>query len=57
VLQGTLVTNRGKFGPGTYVWFAPDQVVSHGAGPDEDVVVIFMKHDGMTIDYVEPASH
>jgi len=55
VLQGRLATNRGTFGPGTYVWFPPDQVVSHGAGPDEDVVVIFTTHAGMTIDYLQPA--
>jgi quercetin dioxygenase-like cupin family protein len=57
VLQGKLVTNRGAFGPGTYLWFPPDEVVSHGAGPDEDAVVIFTTHDGMTIDYVQPAGH
>lgn len=57
VLQGTLVTNRGTFGPGTYEWFPPDEVVWHGAGPGEDVVVIFMTHDGMSIDYVKPDAH
>lgn len=57
VLQGTLVTNRGTFGPGTYEWFPPDEVVSHGAGPDEDLVVLFMTHDGMTINYAQPAGH
>jgi quercetin dioxygenase-like cupin family protein len=57
VLQGKLVTNRGTFGPGTYEWFPPDEVVWHGAGPDEDVVVIFMTHDGMSIDYMHPADH
>lgn len=57
VLQGKLVTNRGTFGPGTYLWFPPDQVFSHGAGPDEDVVVLFLTHEGMTIHYVQPAGH
>jgi quercetin dioxygenase-like cupin family protein len=57
VLQGKLVTNRGTFGPGTYEWFPPDEVVWHGASPDEDVVVIFMTHDGMSIDYMHPADH
>lgn len=54
VLQGKLVTHRGTFGPGTFVWFPADEVVSHGAGPDEDVLVMFMTHDGMRIDYVHP---
>ena len=56
VLQGTLVTHHGSFGPGTYVWFPPDQVVSHGAGPDGDVVVIFTTHAGMSIDYAASAA-
>jgi quercetin dioxygenase-like cupin family protein len=56
VLQGKLVTNRGTFGPGTYVWSPPDVVTSHGAGPDEDVVVIFTTHEGMTTDYVQAAA-
>lgn len=56
VLQGKLVTNRGTFGPGTYVWCPPDQAVSHGAGPDEDVVVLFTTHEGMTTEYVQAAA-
>lgn len=56
VLEGRLVTNHGTFGPGTYVWSPPDQVVSHGAGPDGDVVVLFTTHEGMTTDYVQPAA-
>jgi quercetin dioxygenase-like cupin family protein len=57
VLQGHLVTNHGTFAPGTYVWFPPDEVESHGAGPDEDAVVLFTTHAGMTIDYVHPPGH
>ena len=57
VLQGKLVTNRGSFGPGTYVWCPPDQPVSHGAGPDEDVIVLFTTHEGMSTDYVQPVLH
>ena len=57
VLQGKLFTNRGTFGPGTYVWFPPDEVVSHGATPDEDVIALFTTHTGMTIDYAPAASH
>lgn len=53
VLQGKLVSNRGTFGPGTFVWFPAGEVVSHGAGPDEDVTVVFTTHDGLTIDYAQ----
>lgn len=55
VLQGRLVTNRGTFGPGSYVWCPPDEPVSHGAGPDEEVVVLFTTHFGMTTRYLPAA--
>lgn len=51
VLQGKLVSNHGTFGPGTFVWFPGGEPVSHGAGPDEDVTVVFTTHDGLKIDY------
>src|SRR5262245_49963495 len=42
VISGTLVTHRGRFGPGTYVWFPPNEVMHHGAGPEEDLVALFI---------------
>ena len=40
VLQGTLATHDGKFGPGHFVWFPEGQVMEHGATPEGDVVVL-----------------
>jgi hypothetical protein len=56
-LQGKLVTNKGTFGPGTFVWFPPNEVVSHGASPDEDVVVLFLRHEDMDTHYVGGSAH
>jgi len=57
VLQGKLVTHRGTFGPGTFVWFPPNEVVSHGASPDEELVILFLRHEDMDINYVQPPVH
>jgi quercetin dioxygenase-like cupin family protein len=54
VLQGHLKTHRGVYGPGSFVWFPADETMSHGATADEDVVVMFLRHDDMTTTYVEP---
>ena len=42
VLQGSLVTHRGTFGRDTFVWFPPHETMRHGAGPDEDLIAIFL---------------
>jgi quercetin dioxygenase-like cupin family protein len=57
VLQGKLVTQKGTYGPGTFVWFPPNEVVSHGASADEDLVILFLRHEDMDIKYVNAASH
>ncbi len=31
VLEGTLVTHRGEYGPGSFVWFPEGEVMTHGA--------------------------
>ena len=53
VLEGTLVTHKGKFPPGTFVWFPEGEVMEHGASADRDVVVLFVTNKGFRIDYVE----
>ena len=53
VLQGKLVTHRGTFGPGAFVWFPANEVVSHGASTDEEVIVLFLRNEDMDINYVE----
>jgi quercetin dioxygenase-like cupin family protein len=52
VLQGQLVTSRGRFGPGSFVWFPAGEVISHGAGSDEDMVALFVSGAPFRIDYV-----
>jgi len=51
VLQGTLVTHRGSFGPHTFVWFPPNEPMSHGAGPDQDMVALFTTSRQFRTDY------
>jgi quercetin dioxygenase-like cupin family protein len=52
VLEGTLVTHKGRFGPGCFVWFPEGEVMEHGASADGDVVVVFITNKRFRIDYV-----
>jgi quercetin dioxygenase-like cupin family protein len=52
VLEGTLVTHKGKFGPGSFVWFPEGEVMEHGATAERDVVVVFITNKPFRIDYV-----
>jgi quercetin dioxygenase-like cupin family protein len=56
VLEGTLVTHKGRFAPGTFVWFPEGEVMEHGASADGDVTVLFITNKSFRIDYVEPAA-
>jgi quercetin dioxygenase-like cupin family protein len=53
VLEGNLVTHKGTFGPGSFVWFPEGEVMEHGASPEADVVVVFITNKPFRIDYVE----
>ena len=53
VLEGTLVTHNGSFGPGSFVWFPEGDVMEHGASADGDVVVLFITNKAFRIDYVD----
>ena len=53
VLEGTLVTHQGSFGPGTFVWFPEGEVMEHGASAEGDVTVVFITNKAFRIDYVE----
>jgi quercetin dioxygenase-like cupin family protein len=53
VLQGTLVTHKGTYGPGCFVWFPEGEVMEHGASAEGDVVVLFMTNKPFRMDYVE----
>jgi len=52
VLEGTLVTHKGRFGPGTFVWFPEGEVMEHGASAEGDVTVVFVTNKRFRIDYV-----
>ncbi len=51
VLEGTLVTHDGQFGPGHFVWFPEGQVMEHGATAEADVVVLFITNKPFEIHY------
>jgi quercetin dioxygenase-like cupin family protein len=52
VLDGELVTHKGTFGPGTFVWFPEGEVMEHGASSRGDVTVLFVTNKRFRIDYV-----
>lgn len=52
VLEGTLVTHRGEFGPGTFVWFPEGETMQHGASADGDMLALFVTNKPFSIDYV-----
>lgn len=53
VLEGTLVTHNGLFGPGTFVWFPEGEAMEHGASAEGDVTVLFITNKGFRIDYID----
>ena len=53
VLEGTLVTHKGSFGPGHFVWFPEGETMEHGAGPMGDCTVLFITNKSFRIDYVD----
>jgi quercetin dioxygenase-like cupin family protein len=52
VLEGTLVTHKGAFGPDSFVWFPEGEVMEHGASAEGDVVAVFVTNKPFRIDYV-----
>ena len=56
VLEGSLVTNRGTFGPETFVWFPPGEMMTHGAGNDADLVLLLIAQRGVRTDYPQQNS-
>ena len=51
VLEGTLVTHAGRYGPGCFVWFPEGTVMEHGAAADGDVTVLFITNKPFAIHY------
>jgi quercetin dioxygenase-like cupin family protein len=54
VLEGTLKTHKGEYGPGSWVWFPQGEVMEHGATDEADVVGIFITDGEFEIHYREP---
>ena len=55
VIEGTLVTQDGSHGPGSFVWFPEGMAMSHGASAEGDVTVLFITNKPLEINYL-PAS-
>jgi quercetin dioxygenase-like cupin family protein len=52
VLEGTLVTHAGEFGPGHFVWFPAGTEMEHGATAETDVTVLFITNRKFDIHYL-----
>ncbi|MBK5294767.1 MAG: cupin domain-containing protein [Acidobacteriia bacterium] len=52
VLEGTLVTNHGHFGAGSFVWFPEGMRMEHGATAETDVTVVFITNKPFEIHYL-----
>ena len=52
VLEGMLVTHKGTYGPGSFVWFPEGEVMEHGASAEGDATVMFVTNKSFRIDYV-----
>jgi len=53
VLEGTLATHRGTFGPGSFVWFPEGEPMEHDATAERDVVVLPITNKAFRIDYID----
>ncbi len=56
VLEGQLVTHRGEFGPGTFVWFPEGEPMQHGASSEADMIALFITNKPFSADYVTVSS-
>lgn len=54
VLDGTLTTHRGSYGPGSFVWFPEGGSMHHGASAEKDCTMLFITNKPFDIHY--PAS-
>ncbi len=51
VLDGVLETNKGKFGPGEFIWFSELERMYHGASEENDVTFLFFTNKTFNIKY------
>jgi len=52
VLEGTLVTHAGQYGPGSFIWSPEGMVMEHGATAEQDVTVLFITNKPFEIHYL-----
>ena len=55
VLDGTLNTHQGTFGPGSFVWFPEGGTMEHGATEDADCTFLFITNKAFDIHHVATA--
>ncbi|GGA34841.1 cupin domain-containing protein [Paenibacillus physcomitrellae] len=53
VLEGTLYTSQGSFGPGSFVWFPEGIVAEHGAAAEGGATVLFITNAPFNITYLD----
>ena len=51
VLEGSLRTHQGTFGPGSFVWFPEGMLMEHGATDDAAVTTLFITNKPFDIRY------
>jgi quercetin dioxygenase-like cupin family protein len=52
VLEGTLSTYVGSYGPGSFVWFPEGSTMWHGATAESDVTMLFITNKPLALTYV-----
>ena len=53
VLKGTLKTDEGEFGPGTFVWYPAGTLMHHGATDREECVFLYIQDKNGKLTYLE----
>lgn len=53
VLEGTLYTDEGSYGPGSFVWFPEGIVSEHGAVAEGGATVLFITNAAFNIEYID----
>ena len=51
ILEGTLVTHKGSYGPGSFVWYPEGGWMQHGASASGDVTLLFITNKKFGIKY------
>jgi quercetin dioxygenase-like cupin family protein len=56
VLDGTLNTHQGTYGPGSFVWFPEGGSMEHGATDDADCTFLFITNKPFDIHHLHPTA-